>query len=79
MRYAIKVKDLQVGMHVILPASWIAHPFLTDSFIIKSQDQIAKIKEYGFDEVFIDTAKGLAPSDTGSKSHIEMHMNPPRK
>ena len=79
MRYAVYVEDLRIGMYVILPASWFKHPFLTGKFIIKSQDQIDKIRECGIDEVFIDTEKGAAPSDSGSKSHIDTPTIPTRK
>jgi HD-GYP domain-containing protein (c-di-GMP phosphodiesterase class II) len=79
MRYAVYVEDLRIGMYVILAASWFKHPFLTSNFIIKSQDQIDKIRECGIDEVFIDTAKGIAPTDSGPQSHIDSLMTPPRK
>ncbi len=55
----IKTKDLRVGMHVIIPASWINHPFAKNQFNIKSGDQIRKIMDRGFDEVRIDTSKGM--------------------
>jgi len=75
----MSVKDLQIGMYVILPASWFKHPFLTGKFIVKSQEQIDRIRECGFDEVIIDTAKGAAPSDPESKSHSDTLMIPPQK
>jgi HD-GYP domain-containing protein (c-di-GMP phosphodiesterase class II) len=79
MRYAMRVDDLQIGMYVILPASWFKHPFITGEFIVKSQDQIDRIRECGFDNIFIDTAKGIAPSAPGSKGHSDTLMIPPQK
>lgn len=47
-------------MFVILSSKWTAHPFLKNSFIIKSYEQIDKIREYGIEEVLIDTRKGIS-------------------
>jgi len=46
-------------MYVILPASWFHHPFLSNKFRIKTDEQIERIRESGFQEVSIDTSKGL--------------------
>ena len=47
-------------MHVIIPVSWLNHPFASGSFEIKSSDQIQKIIKSGFGEVRIDTEKEVA-------------------
>ena len=73
----IKTKDLRVGMHVIIPASWINHPFAKNQFNIKSGDQIRKIMDRGFDEVGIDTSKGMPVTDFEKISHGDERMNPP--
>jgi HD-GYP domain-containing protein (c-di-GMP phosphodiesterase class II) len=78
MHVAIRVNDLRIGMYVILPVSWFKHPFLVGRFPIKSQDQIDKIRDSGFDEVFIDTSKGSVPADAGSRSGIERITIPPK-
>lgn len=54
----ISTKDLKVGMHVIIPASWINHPFARGQFDIKSQNQIQEIIDSGFAEVKIDDSMG---------------------
>jgi HD-GYP domain-containing protein (c-di-GMP phosphodiesterase class II) len=56
----IRTKDLKVGMHVIIPASWINHPFAMGQFDINSKDQIQKIIDSGFAEVKIDDSKGFS-------------------
>ncbi len=48
-------------MFIILPSKWTGHPFLKNSFLIRTQDQINKIRKYGFEEVLIDTDKGVGP------------------
>ncbi len=69
MRKTIKAKDLRVGMHVIIPVSWLNHPFLTNHFNITSRDQIQEIIISGFSEVKIDTAKGMPVADFEKVSH----------
>lgn len=59
MQKTINAQNLRIGMHVILPASWFNHPFLKNAFTIDSQDQIDLINEVGFNEIIIDTSKGL--------------------
>ena len=59
MRDRIEVEQLQIGMYVVLPAPWLKHPFLKNEFVINSTDQIEKIIDAGFDEVVIDTARGM--------------------
>jgi HD-GYP domain-containing protein (c-di-GMP phosphodiesterase class II) len=61
----IKTKNLKIGMHVIIPASWLNHPFAKGCFSIKSKDQIQKIIDNGFNEVKIDTAKEITVVDPG--------------
>jgi HD-GYP domain-containing protein (c-di-GMP phosphodiesterase class II) len=53
----VKIDDLKVGMYIILPTSWLNHPFAKNEFSIKDQEQIRKIRDCGFKEVIIDTSK----------------------
>lgn len=62
-RVTIKPGNLKPGMYVVLPQSWFKHPFLTNEFVIKSQDQIDKIIAFGIREIVIDTTKGLSLSE----------------
>jgi cyclic di-GMP phosphodiesterase len=66
MRDTIHIKDLKVGMYVILPYSWIKPPFLKREFIISSQKQINQISNYGLSTIVIDTEKG-APLETAGR------------
>lgn len=52
----IRVSELKIGMRIILPSSWVDHPFLKSSFVVSSGDQIQKLREHGFEEVMIDAA-----------------------
>lgn len=60
---SIKSTELKIGMFIELPRAWRSHPFLRNSFTIKSQDQIKKIIEYGIAEVNINVDKGIAKQE----------------
>ncbi len=61
MLLKLKPEHLRPGMYVILPSTWLNHPFFKSSFLLKSRQQIEKIMQSGFEEVLIDTRKGIAP------------------
>ncbi len=53
-------------MGVTLPASWLRHPFARTSFTIGSVEQIRRIREAGFDWVYVDSAEeesGSGPAE----------------
>jgi HD-GYP domain-containing protein (c-di-GMP phosphodiesterase class II) len=57
----LKTQDIKVGMYVLLPQKWFAHPFLKNEFLIDSPKQIAKIAEAGISEVSIDPDRSTLP------------------
>ncbi|QWR78791.1 HD-GYP domain-containing protein [Candidatus Magnetomonas plexicatena] len=58
MRQRISVNDLRLGMFLDgMDASWEKTPFLTDRFLIKSEEQINKLKHASILHVFIDTER----------------------
>jgi len=77
MDKTIKIQDLRIGMYVTLPVSWLKHPFLKNKFIIKSQDQIDKIIDYGITEIAIDIDKGERTSFL-SNSAADLANTPPK-
>ncbi|WP_375752525.1 HD-GYP domain-containing protein [Vibrio sp. HN007] len=50
----ITVDRIRPGLHVRLPVKWNEHPFLFNSFKLKSQEQINLIKHLGIQHVYID-------------------------
>ncbi|MDA8091862.1 MAG: HD-GYP domain-containing protein [Nitrospiraceae bacterium] len=70
----IKATDLQVGMHVVLSAGWLNHPFLKNSFRINSEGQIKKILESGLEDVMIDTQKGIFSAPAGKSTRTGAGM-----
>lgn len=79
MQKKILAGNLKLGMYVILPGSWLDHPFFKSQFLLTSQEQIGKIVGSGLAEVAIDTVKGkdnVEPVDAGSKDAVDV---PPRR
>ena len=55
----VKVDDLKPGVFIAdFNTTWMKHPFMTNQILIKNQKMIQRIREYGIDEVFIDTRRG---------------------
>ncbi|MCG6551731.1 MAG: DUF3391 domain-containing protein [Candidatus Magnetominusculus sp. LBB02] len=75
----ITAKELQVGMYVKIPESWLRHPFIRNEFILSSAEQIQKIIDHGFDTVIIDTDKSLLNIESLEYvSHSDKDMTPPK-
>ena len=53
----LEVKDLQVGMFVELPQSWLSHDFLTSQFKIKNTTDLARLRKQGLKSVTVDLAR----------------------
>lgn len=57
----VRACELKVGMDVVMPVSWDAHPFLKNEFVLVSAGQIEKIIRYGIRDVQVDPEKSLIP------------------
>ncbi|SHO58274.1 HD-GYP domain-containing protein [Vibrio quintilis] len=53
----ITIDQLQTGLYIRLPAKWHEHPFLLNSFKLKTQEQIEIIRHLGISHVFINPNK----------------------
>jgi len=53
----VPVEELQVGMFVEVPLSWHEHPFLKNSFLITSEEEIKKFQDLGIDKVVVDPSR----------------------
>lgn len=54
---SVKTDDLQIGLYVTLTCSWFKHPFLSNSFKVKSPSDIATIRGLGLTQVACDPAR----------------------
>lgn len=56
----ISVDHLRLGMHLHeLCGSWMDHPFWRSKFVLRDPADLARIRDSGITEVWINTAKGL--------------------
>ncbi|MBU0483216.1 MAG: HD-GYP domain-containing protein [Proteobacteria bacterium] len=69
MIYSLPAKELKVGMYVIMPVSWLYHPFLRNQFLITSQGDLNEILKSGVEEVQVDSSKSQASEDFQSITH----------
>lgn len=74
----ITVDRLQPGLHIRLPVKWNEHPFLFNSFKIKTDEQINIIKHLGIQHVFLNPNQSdveplslsKMPSDDASQEQV---------
>ncbi len=73
MKKRIAIQDLRPGMFITgMDQSWFQTPFLRHKWLVKRDDEIALLRSYGIQDVFIDTEKGAdvaADSDVPEFSH----------
>ncbi len=55
----VRIDQLKPGMYIHdLNCGWLQHGFLRQQFLLKSLDQIEKMRHQGMHDVYIDTGKG---------------------
>lgn len=75
----VDVSDLKPNMFIHdINCPWIDHPFLRNSFLVRSDSDIEKIASYGIRQVYIDTERGPdmpeAPSAADVQSQLDSRM-----
>ncbi|MCP3671130.1 MAG: DUF3391 domain-containing protein [Gammaproteobacteria bacterium] len=60
---SIQVNELQIGMYIIIPGTWMDHPFTRSQFRIKNQKQIRMMQEHGLYQLKVDLSKSNLPKD----------------
>ncbi len=71
----VKVEQLKPGMFIEeLNCSWLNHPFFGNSKRIDSDRDIEKIINYGINEVYIDTQKGLDIEDVTTIDEVDQNF-----
>ncbi|MGF1779163.1 HD-GYP domain-containing protein [Vibrio nomapromontoriensis] len=71
----MSVSRLQPGLHIRLPVRWNDHPFLFNTFKIKSDEQVRVIKQLGIKYVYVtpelsDTIPLPAEESISESSHL---------
>ncbi len=68
----ISVKQLKPGMFVHdMNCGWMDHPFLTDSFKVRSDKDIERMIGYGIGELYIDSDRGLDVVDAVTQAEVQ--------
>lgn len=72
----VRVEELRTGMYVHdLNCGWLQHGFLRPKFLIKSPDQIQKMRTQGLSEIYIDTARGEDVAGAPTQTEIEQVLD----
>lgn len=69
MIYSLPVKELKIGMFVILPAGNSLHGLPRDRFLIASEKDLEEIRRIGKETVQVDSSNSLVARDVQSISH----------
>ncbi len=69
MIYDLPVKQLKIGLYVIMPVKWMNHPFLRNQFLIKTDRDLEQVRECGVKTVQVDSAKSMASLDFQAITH----------
>ncbi|HVG02064.1 MAG TPA: DUF3391 domain-containing protein [Nitrospira sp.] len=68
----VTIDALRIGMHVAkLDVAWFRSPFLRHSFLIRTHEQIEKLRRAGVRHLTIDPARGLDLPETSSFSEAK--------
>ncbi|HEY3327691.1 MAG TPA: HD-GYP domain-containing protein [Novimethylophilus sp.] len=71
----VPVGLLKPGMYIQdLSSDWMAHPFLRNQFMLKTEGEIRQIGAAGIHEVYINTAKGLDVSDAPTAAEVKQEV-----
>ena len=57
----VEASQLQPGVHVRLPVGWMSHPFMRNSFVISSEDEVRQIASLKLPQMFCDLSRCTSP------------------
>lgn len=62
MRHEIQPEDVRMGMYICgFGGSWFSHPFFRAKFVLKTEQDLERVRDSGVPYVVIDDALGVAP------------------
>ncbi|RTL56999.1 MAG: HD-GYP domain-containing protein [Rhodocyclaceae bacterium] len=71
----IHIDNLRAGMFIKeLCGSWMEHPFWRTAFLLEDPADLARIRDSGIKEVWIDTAKGMDVSQGQAKEESDSEV-----
>ena len=75
MQKRITIDQLRSGMYVHdLNLDWLSHPFLRSRFLVKSEEDLQKIRATGVRELYIDSALGLDSAEAPNRTEIAANI-----
>lgn len=73
----VKVEQLRPGVFIDrFDSGWLSHPFLFNRKRIKGRAAIDKLQEWGIEQVYIDTDRGLDIEDVEHPREPEPETEP---
>lgn len=78
MKKRMKVADLQIGMYIEIPGSWMDHDFLKTNFKITSDQEISELRKNNIAQVVVDIDKSeIAPEvETDVEEQLGHYSHP---
>ncbi|MCB1915895.1 MAG: HD-GYP domain-containing protein [Rhodocyclaceae bacterium] len=72
MQKKIPIERLKRGMYIQdICGDWMSHPFWRRSFLLKNEADVARFREAGIREVYIDTARGLDDAEGVAAAEVQ--------
>lgn len=65
----IKVSEVKIGMHLIIPDKWLNRPFRNKEFFVGTAEDLQLVRESGYSLFETDTEKGLPLEDYEQIGH----------
>ncbi|MEI6513219.1 MAG: HD domain-containing phosphohydrolase [bacterium] len=53
----VKIEEVKLGAYVILPRSWLSHPFLLNKFLVTTVAQLETLQNSGLTEIQVDLSR----------------------
>ena len=67
----ISVSQLVPGMYIHdVNCGWMDHPFMQSHFAVKDQATVARVRDIGMKEIYIDTGKGLDVAEAPTREEV---------
>lgn len=72
----ITIEQLKPGMYIHdLNCGWMDHPFVHNSFAVKDEAMLGKVRDVGMHDLYIDTEKGLDVSEAPTQEEVSHEIH----
>lgn len=77
-KQTINVNELEIGMYVELPTSWLAHDFVSNKFKITSKQQLSQLRKLKLNDVTVDYTKSDVKLPAEELMKQQSQLKPPQ-